>query len=71
MATPPPSWAACSNMSLLLWEEIFPNIQPEPLLAQPEAITPHSITSKQGKVADLHLATIFFQIVDVKYEMKH
>ena len=44
-------------------EEIFPNIQPEPPLAQLEAIPSHPVSSYTGKEADLYLITISFHIV--------
>jgi len=44
-----------------LWEEIVPNIQPEPPLEQLKAITSYPITSYQGEGADSHLAMISFQ----------
>jgi len=49
MATPPPPWAACSSISPLFEEEIFPNVQPEPPLVQLEAITSHPIISAREK----------------------
>ena len=42
-------------------EEILPNTQPEPPLAQHEAIPSSPISSYAGEEADLHLATIIFQ----------
>ena len=45
------------------WEEIFPNIQPEPPLAQFEAIPSSPLTRYVGKEADPHLATISLQRV--------
>jgi len=37
-------------------EEIFPNIQSKPLLAQPEAISSRPIICYLGKETDIHLA---------------
>ena len=39
---------------------MFPNIQPEPLLVQLEAIPSHHITSYVRRDADLHFATTNF-----------
>jgi len=44
MVTPPPPWAGHSNISALFLRRIFPNTQPEPPLAQLEAIASHPIT---------------------------
>jgi len=40
---------------------MFPNIQPEPPLAQLEAITSHPIAVTRGAEADPHLTTTSFQ----------
>ena len=61
--TLPPPWAACSNASPLFGEEIFPNIQPEPLLVQLEAIPSCPITSYVGEKTDPHLSTSSLQVV--------
>ena len=42
-------------------KEVFPNIQPEPSLAQPEAIPSLPITSYVGEEADPNLAATSFQ----------
>ncbi|KAF4793078.1 hypothetical protein TURU_114682 [Turdus rufiventris] len=44
-------------------EEIPPDVQPEPSLAQLEAIFSHPITCYLGEEANPHLATSFFQAV--------
>ncbi|KAK4830127.1 LOW QUALITY PROTEIN: hypothetical protein QYF61_008554 [Mycteria americana] len=44
-------------------EEIFPNIQSKPPLAQLEAISSRPITCYLGEETDPHLATISFQVV--------
>jgi len=59
--TLPPPWEACASASI--WEEIVPNIQPEPPLAQRETITSHPMSSNFGEEIDPHLATTSFQIV--------
>ena len=44
-------------------EEIFPNIQSKPPLAQPEAVSSHPIAFYLGEETDTHLATTSFQVV--------
>jgi len=44
-------------------EQFFPNIQPESLLAQAEAIPSSSTTSYLGEEAKPHFATVFFQAI--------
>ena len=44
-------------------KEIFPNIQPESFLVQLEAIPSSPIISYVREQADLHLATVSFQVV--------
>lgn len=44
-------------------KEFFPNVQPERPLAQVEAVSLCPTTSCLGEKANLHLATIFFQVV--------
>ncbi|KAK4825513.1 hypothetical protein QYF61_000026, partial [Mycteria americana] len=44
-------------------EDIFPNIQPKPPLAQLEAISSHAITCCLGEETNTHLATTSFQVV--------
>ena len=44
-------------------EEIFPNIQSEPPLAQLEAVSSRPITCYLGKETNTHLVTTFFQVV--------
>jgi len=44
-------------------EEIFPNIQPKPPLAQLQAIASHPITSYLGEETNTHLITTAFQVV--------
>ena len=46
-----------------LREELSPNIHPESLLAQLEAILSHPISSHMGEQADPHLATASLQEV--------
>ena len=45
------------------WKDICPNTQPEPPLAQLEAVPSSSITSYVGEEADPRLATTSFQVV--------
>ena len=45
-------------------EEMFPKIQPEPLLVSLEAIPSSPITSYVGEEVDLHLVTTFFQVAE-------
>ena len=42
--------------------EIFPNIQPEPPLAQFEAIPSHPIASYMGEESNPHLTTTSLQV---------
>lgn len=59
MVTLPPLWAACSNAS---GEEIHPNIQPEPLLVQSEAITSHPpAVAKEKRLILISLQLLFSQ----------
>ena len=44
-------------------EEIFPNIQSKPPLAQPEAVSSHPITFDLGEETDTHLGTTSFQVL--------
>ena len=44
-------------------EEIFPNIQSKPPLAQLEAVSSCPIASYLGEETDTHLATTSFQVV--------
>jgi len=44
-------------------EEIFPNIQSKPPLAQLAAVSSHPVTSYLGEQTDPHLATTSFQVV--------
>lgn len=46
----------------LLNEEILPNIQPEPPLAQLEAISSWPETGSLGEEANPHLPTVSFQV---------
>jgi len=50
-------------------EEIFPNIQPEPLLVQLEATPSSSFASYTGKEADPHHTTTSFQGVIKNYKV--
>ena len=45
------------------WEEMFPNIQPEPPPAQLKAISSCSVASYTGEEAGRHLAAASFQVV--------
>ena len=45
------------------WEQILPNIQPEPPLAQLEATPSHPINSYMGEKADPHFATTTLQMI--------
>jgi len=62
--TPPPPWAACATASLLFLRRIFPNIQPEPLLAHLKAFTSHQIpdetTIKQAAGVVMPVTVTFF-----------
>ena len=44
-------------------EDIFPNIQSKLPLAQPEAISSHSVAYYLGEEANTHVATTSFQVV--------
>ena len=50
-------------------EEIFPNIQTEPSLAQLEAIPSDSISSYEGEEANPYLATTSFQAIVENYNV--
>jgi len=44
--TPPPPWAAVPLQHCSFGEEMFPNIQPDPFLAQREAITSRPVSDQ-------------------------
>ena len=56
MVTQPLPWAACSNA---VGEEIFPNIQSKPPLAQLQAISSCPVACYLGEKTNTHLATTF------------
>ena len=63
MLTPPLPWQPIPSSDYSFRSEIFPNIQPEPPLAQLETILSSPITSYMGEEADPHLTIISFQVV--------
>jgi len=62
MVTPALPWAASSMSHHSFWEGIFPNIQPEPPLAQLGAVLSHPIVSYVGEEADTHHTASSFQV---------
>jgi len=46
-----------------LWEEVFPNVQPESLLVQLEAIPSHSTATYMGEEVEIHLTPASLQVV--------
>jgi len=50
-------------LTTLSENDFFSNNQPEPTLAEMEAILSHAISSYMREEADIHLATIFLQVV--------
>jgi len=52
-----------------VWEEIFPNIQPEPLLVHHKAITSHHCYL--GEEAEPYLTTTSFQVIVVSNTISH
>jgi len=63
MVTPPLPWAACSSDDNPCGEDIFPDIESKPRLAQPEAISSRPTTCYVGEETDSHLTTASFQVV--------
>ena len=61
--TPPHPWQSIPVPDHSFGGKVFPNIQPEPPLAQLEAIPSHPIASYLGEEADPCLTTTSFQAV--------